>query len=105
MLSIEGILSQHLELRSRLEHRGHALDQAVAVGAALALGTGMAFARVMAGGHFASDVLFAGVFTFLIIWLAYAVIFRWPSTRLDEDESERRLERFSARCRRLIGLG
>ena len=38
-------------------------------------------------------------------WLAYAVIFRWPSTRLDEDESERRLERFSARCRRLIGLG
>ena len=79
--------------------------QAVAVGAALALGTGMAFARVMAGGHFASDVLFAGVFTFLIIWLAYAVIFRWPSTRLDEDESERRLERFSARCRRLIGLG
>lgn len=75
--------------------------RAVAVGAALALGTGMAIARIMAGGHFASDVIFAGVFTFLVIWLAYAVIFRWPSTRLSEDASERRLERFSARWRRV----
>jgi membrane-associated PAP2 superfamily phosphatase len=79
--------------------------RAVAVGAALALGVGMALMRVMAGGHFASDVLFAGVFTFLVIWLAYAVIFRWPSTRLSEEASERRLERFSACCRRMIGLG
>lgn len=75
--------------------------RAVAVGAALALGTGMAVVRVMAGGHFASDAIFAGVFTFLIIWLAYAVIFRWPSTRLSEEASERRLERFSARWRRM----
>lgn len=74
--------------------------QAVAVGAALALGTGMAFARVMAGGHFASDVIFAGVFTYLVVWLVYAMIYRWPSTRLSEDRSERRLERFSARWRR-----
>ncbi|WP_168192715.1 phosphatase PAP2 family protein [Undibacter mobilis] len=75
----------------------------IAVGAALALGTGMAVVRVMAGGHFTSDVLFAAVFTFLVIWLVYALIFRWPSTRLSEDESERRLERFSARCRRMTG--
>lgn len=74
--------------------------RAVAVGAALALGTGMAFARVMAGGHFASDVIFAGVFTFFVIWLVYALIYRWPSTRLSEHRSERRLERFSARWRR-----
>lgn len=78
--------------------------RAVAVGAALALGAGMAVVRVMAGGHFTSDVMFAGVFTFLIIWLVYAMIFRWPSTRLSEDNSERRLERFAARCRRLLGF-
>lgn len=75
--------------------------RAVAVGAALALGAGMAVVRVMAGGHAASDVIFAGVFTFLVIWLVYALIYRWPSTRLSEEASERRLERFSARLRRV----
>lgn len=72
----------------------------VAVGGALALGTAMGAMRVMAGGHFVSDVVFAGVFTFLVIWLAYALIYRWPKTRLDEAQGERRLERFSARFRR-----
>ncbi len=69
--------------------------RAVAYGAALALGTGMAVIRVMAGAHFPSDVIFAGVFTFLIIWLAYALIYRWPRTRLSDDEVERALERFA----------
>src|SRR5215831_20950614 len=50
--------------------------------AALALGSAMAVVRMMAGAHFPSDTIFAGVFTFLIIWIAYAVIFRWPRTRL-----------------------
>ena len=34
--------------------------------------------RVMAGAHFPSDVIFAGVFTFIIIWTIYALIYRWP---------------------------
>lgn len=67
--------------------------RAVAVGAALALGTGMAVMRVMAGGHFVSDVIFAGVFTFLIVWLAYALIYRWPRTRLTDEGAERAIER------------
>jgi lipid A 4'-phosphatase len=69
--------------------------RAVAYGAALALGTGMAVIRMMAGAHFPSDVIFAGVFTFLIIWLAYALIYRWPRTRLSDDEIDRALERFA----------
>jgi len=69
--------------------------RAVAYGAALALGTGMAAIRVMAGAHFPSDVIFAGVFTFLIIWLAYALIYRWPRTRLSDDEIDRALGRFA----------
>jgi hypothetical protein len=36
----------------------------------------------------------------LVIWFVYALIYRWPSTRLSEHHSERRLERFSARWRR-----
>ena len=66
--------------------------RAVAYGAALALGVGMSAIRVMAGGHFPSDVIFAGVFTFLIIWVAYALIYRWPRTRLSDRDVERSLE-------------
>lgn len=69
--------------------------RALAYGAALALGAGMAMLRVAAGGHFVSDVAFAGVFTFLIIWLAYALIYRWPRTRLSDEAIERALERFA----------
>jgi lipid A 4'-phosphatase len=69
--------------------------RALAVGGALALGTGMAVMRVMAGGHFVSDVVFAGVFTFLIIWLAHGLIYRWPRTRLSDEGAERALERFA----------
>jgi membrane-associated phospholipid phosphatase len=69
--------------------------RAVAYGAALALGTGMAAIRVMAGGHFPSDVIFAGVFTFLIIWIVYALIYRWPRTRLSDEDVERALERIA----------
>ncbi len=66
--------------------------RAVAYGAALALGTGMAAIRMMAGAHFPSDVIFAGVFTFLVIWVAYAIIYRWPRTRFSDDDVERSLE-------------
>jgi len=67
--------------------------RALAYGAALALGAGMAAIRVMAGAHFPSDVIFAGVFTFLVIWITYAFIYRWPRTRLSDDDVERALER------------
>jgi membrane-associated phospholipid phosphatase len=69
--------------------------RAIAYGAALALGTSMAVLRVMAGAHFPSDVIFAGVFTFLIIWVVYAFIYRWPRTRLSDDGVEHALERMT----------
>jgi membrane-associated phospholipid phosphatase len=55
----------------------------------------MAVLRVMAGAHFPSDVIFAGVFTFLIIWVVYAFIYRWPRTRLSDDGVEHALERMT----------
>lgn len=69
--------------------------RAVAYGAALALGAGMAAMRVMAGGHFVSDAVFAGIFTFLIIWLAHFLIYRWPRTRLTDAGVERAIERIA----------
>ena len=61
----------------------------------LAFGTGMAVIRVMAGAHFVSDVIFAGVFTFLIVWLVHGLIYRWPRTRLTDEGVERALERIA----------
>ena len=69
--------------------------RALAYGAALALGAGMAALRIMAGAHFFSDVVFAGVFTFLIIWVAYGLIYRWPRTRLTDEAVERAIERIA----------
>jgi lipid A 4'-phosphatase len=66
-----------------------------AYGAALALGTGMAALRLMAGAHFLSDVVFAGVFTFLIIWLAHGLIYRWPRTRITDAAVETAIERIA----------
>ncbi len=70
--------------------------RALAYGAALALGVGMAVLRMLAGAHFFSDVVFAGVFTYLIIWIVHGLIYRWPPARLTDDGIERGLERMSA---------
>jgi membrane-associated phospholipid phosphatase len=76
--------------------------RALAYGAALVFTAGMAAIRVMAGGHFVSDVIFAGVFTFLIVWVMYALIYRWKRTALTgftDGEIEGALERFGLKCR------
>jgi lipid A 4'-phosphatase len=73
--------------------------RALAYGAAFALTVGMGAVRVMAGAHFVSDVLFAAVFTFLIVWLMHALIYRWPRTRLSDDRVEQALERAGFACR------
>jgi membrane-associated phospholipid phosphatase len=53
----------------------------------------MAALRIMAGGHFFTDTVFAGVFTFLIIWIVHGLIYRWPRTRLTDEGVDRAIER------------
>jgi membrane-associated PAP2 superfamily phosphatase len=67
----------------------------LAYAGALVFGTGMAFLRMVAGGHFFSDVAFSGAFTFLIIWLVHGLIYRWPATRLADEAIERSIERLA----------
>jgi membrane-associated phospholipid phosphatase len=43
------------------------------------------------GAHFLSDVVFAGVFMFLLIWITHGLIYRWPRTRISEQALERLL--------------
>ena len=73
--------------------------RALAYGGALALTLGMAVIRMMAGGHFLTDTLFAGVFTFLIVWLVHGLLYRWPRTRRSDRQIERALERCTSFCR------
>jgi membrane-associated phospholipid phosphatase len=49
----------------------------LAYGGALAFGSAVGVLRIAGGGHFFTDVVFAGVFVFLVIWTAYGLIYRW----------------------------
>ena len=60
---------------------------------ALAFFVGVGALRIGAGGHFFSDVVFAGVLTYLLIWVVHGLIYRWPRTRLDEKALEDELAR------------
>jgi lipid A 4'-phosphatase len=60
----------------------------IAYGAALAFGAGVGALRIGAGAHFFSDVVFAGVFMYLLIWTVHGLIYRWPATRLSEERIE-----------------
>ena len=50
--------------------------------AATVFGVVTSVLRMAFGGHFFTDVAAAGLVSFFVIWLAYAWIYRWPSTRL-----------------------
>ena len=52
--------------------------------------------RMAFGGHFFTDVAIAGLVTFLVIWLAYALIYRWPRTRLSDERIDAALTRSCA---------
>ena len=67
--------------------------RALGYGAALAFGAAVGVLRMAAGAHFFSDVVFAGVFTFLLIWLTHGWLYRWPRTRITDEAVERVLER------------
>ncbi len=58
--------------------------------------------RMAFGGHFFSDVATAGLVTFLVIWLAYRLIYRWPQTRLSDESIDAALTRLAWPCYRLV---
>jgi lipid A 4'-phosphatase len=40
-------------------------------------------------------VAFAAVFTFLIVWVAHGLLYRWPATRVSDAAIERLIERLA----------
>jgi len=67
--------------------------RALATAGALAFGATLGLVRMAGGGHFFTDVVFSGIFTFLIIWLMHGLMFRWRATRISDRAVERALER------------
>lgn len=60
----------------------------LAYGAALAFGSAVGVLRIAGGGHFFTDVVFAGVFMYLVIWAAYGLIYRWWPKRTGDKTDE-----------------
>jgi lipid A 4'-phosphatase len=89
--------------------------RAVGTAAALIFGAGVSLLRVASGGHFVTDAAFAGVFTFLVIWLTHGLLYRWAATRISDEGVDAALARLGmpgytamlwviGRVRALLGL-
>ncbi len=65
----------------------------LAYGAALVFGAAIGLLRMAAGGHFFSDIAFAGVLMFLVVWALHGLIYRWRPTRLTDKAIEQPLAR------------
>jgi lipid A 4'-phosphatase len=74
----------------------------VAVVAAALYGIAFACIRLLAGGHFLSDVIFAAIFTGLVIWTVHGFLFRWPATRVEERALNAMLEKFGRSVMRIF---
>ncbi|MBV9532922.1 MAG: phosphatase PAP2 family protein [Bradyrhizobium sp.] len=57
----------------------------LAYAAATAFGLATGVLRMAFGGHFFTDIAAAGLVTFVVIWLAYGYIYRWPRTKFSDE--------------------
>jgi membrane-associated PAP2 superfamily phosphatase len=74
----------------------------LAYAGALAFGAAIGALRIGFGGHFFTDVIFAGVLTFVVVWVVHGLIYRWRATRLSDKAIEERLERWGAAITRRL---
>jgi len=70
-----------------------------AYGAAVAFGAAIGLLRIAGGGHFFTDVVFAGVLMFLVVWTTHGLLYRWRSTRITDKAVERAFERIGKAIR------
>ncbi|MFN3351458.1 phosphatase PAP2 family protein [Pseudorhodoplanes sp.] len=71
-----------------------------AITLALIYGSLIGATRIAVGGHFVSDVVFAGVISALAVWVLHGAIYRWPATRVGEAEMRARLSALALGIRR-----
>jgi membrane-associated PAP2 superfamily phosphatase len=68
--------------------------------AATTFGLATGYWRMTFGGHYASDVIFAGIATFFIVWLTYWFIYRRATSRVTDEAVERTLTNLALAIRR-----
>ena len=73
--------------------------------AATVFGLTTGILRLAFGGHYASDVLAAGVAAFLVTWLMHGFIYRWKSGRSTDEQIDRWLGDLGLRLRSAKTLG
>lgn len=66
--------------------------RALAYGASLIFGSVIGLVRMAGGGHFFTDTVFAGVFTFLVIWIVHGLLYRFRATRVTDEAVEHTIE-------------
>jgi lipid A 4'-phosphatase len=54
--------------------------RALALGMAIGFGSSIGILRMAFGGHFFTDVVFAGLLIYFVIWIAHGILYRWPRT-------------------------
>ena len=69
--------------------------RAAAYAATLAFGCAVGLLRMAAGAHFFTDVVFAGVVSFLVIWLLHGWLYRWGAASISDKAVETALERLA----------
>src|SRR5580704_14981416 len=74
----------------------------LAYGAATLFGLATSVLRMAFGGHFFTDIAAAGLVTFLVIWIAHGLIYRWPRTRLSDAAIDAVLTRLALPGYRLL---
>lgn len=67
--------------------------------AATLFGLATGILRMSFGGHFASDVLAAGVVAYLVAWVAHRLIYRWNPTQLSDARIDHWLGDIAGRLR------
>jgi len=77
--------------------------RALAYAGVLLFGAAMGVLRMAGGAHFFSDVVFAGVFMFVLVWTLHGLIYRWQATRLTDEAVEGPLERIGKGMRERWG--
>ena len=69
--------------------------RALAYAAAIVFGASISLARMAFGGHFFTDVFFAGILTYLIVWTTHGLIYRWYSARITDKSTDQAIEVFT----------
>jgi len=73
----------------------------VAYAAVTIFGLATGLLRMAFGGHYASDIIAAGIAAFLVAWFTHGLVYRWKLLRLSDEQIDGRLARLAGVTRKM----